>query len=340
MLRRLYGEDAVKTRDLEQLHQPRAHAAKNHFAVLQGGQLFVERQDDPDRLRREVLHFFKVQHELAAVLVVHQPIELGADFFEDDRVHQRGGAELDDRILVKWVYSEVGAHAVDGLAQISVTEAAYDTNVIIRDLGTLAYRDAWALQEQVHAQVAGGGEETILLVEHPPVITTGRRAGQEKHILGSASLLHQAGVELVESDRGGDVTFHGPGQLVAYPIIRLNDHRLSVGGYVRRLEEIVIATLTDLGVAAGKDACAIGVWANDGGRLAKICAIGVRIRRGVSMHGLALNVTTDLDYFNLIVPCGLIGRPVTSIARLLDGRVPSMANVKSAFGIKALAMFA
>lgn len=212
--------------------------------------------------------------------------------------------------------------------------------MIIRDLGTLGYRDAWALQELVHAQVADGGEETILLVEHPSVITTGRRAGQEKHILQSANLLAASGVELVESDRGGDVTFHGPGQLVAYPIIRLNDHRLSVGGYVRRLEEIVIATLADLGVNAEKDKCAIGVWANDGGRLAKICAIGVRIRRGVSMHGLALNVTTDLDYFNLIVPCGLSGRAVTSLKRLLDGRAPTMETVKGTFARKAVEMIA
>src|SRR4051812_46761426 len=100
---------------------------------------------------------------------------------------------------------------------VRVPEGAYDTNVIVRDLGTMAYREAWALQEQVHADVVGGGEETIVLVEHPPVITTGRRAGQEKHIL-SVELLTKKGVEIVESDRGGDVTFHGPGQLVAYPI--------------------------------------------------------------------------------------------------------------------------
>jgi lipoyl(octanoyl) transferase len=212
--------------------------------------------------------------------------------------------------------------------------------VIIRDLGTMGYRKAWAVQEQVHADVTGGGEETILFVEHPPVITTGRRAGQEKHILYSADFLAKKGVELVESDRGGDVTFHGPGQLVAYPIIRLNDHRLSVGGYVRRLEEIVIATLADLGVAAQKDVCAIGVWTPDGGRLAKICAIGVRIRRGVSMHGIALNVTTDLSRFELIVPCGLAGRAVTSLQRLLNGRAPSMQETKSALARRFATMLA
>jgi lipoate-protein ligase B len=142
-------------------------------------------------------------------------------------------------------------------------------------------------------------------------------------------MLERAGVELVESDRGGDVTFHGPGQLVAYPIIRLNDHALSVGGYVHRLEEVVVATLAELGVAAQKDHCAVGVWTLDHGTLAKICAIGVRIRRGVTMHGLALNVSTNLMQFELIVPCGLSGRTVTSLAKLLGDAAPSMEKVKS-----------
>jgi lipoate-protein ligase B len=200
--------------------------------------------------------------------------------------------------------------------------------VIIRDLGLMPYRDAWRIQEELHAQVVAGGEERLLFVEHPPVITFGRRAGQARHVLQPASVLQQEGVEVVESDRGGDVTFHGPGQLVAYPIIRLNDHRLSVGGYVRTIERVVIGTLADLGVTAGKDECAVGVWTDDGGRLAKICAIGVRIRRGVSMHGLALNVETNLNYFNLIVPCGLAGRPVTSLRKLLGGDTPTMQRVK------------
>jgi lipoyl(octanoyl) transferase len=204
----------------------------------------------------------------------------------------------------------------------------------------MRYREAWALQEQVHARVVEGDEEHLLMVEHPPVITLGRRAGQMKNVTAPASLLQQAGVELVESDRGGDVTFHGPGQLVAYPIVRLNDHRLSVGGYVRRLEEIVIEVLAELGVTTRKDDCAVGVWTEDGGRLAKICAIGVRIRRGVSMHGLALNVTTDLNYFNLIVPCGLTGRPVTSLEKLLGQRTPSMETVKPALSARMVSAFA
>jgi lipoate-protein ligase B len=214
----------------------------------------------------------------------------------------------------------------------------------VHDLGTLAYRDAWALQERLHADVVAGGEEQLLLVEHPPVITLGRRPGLSKNILAAADELEKAGVEVVESDRGGDVTFHGPGQLVAYPIIRLNDHKLSVGGYVRKLQEIVIDTLNDLGVPSQTDPAAIGVWTcgTDAAacELAKICAIGVRIRRGVSMHGLALNVTTDLNYFNLIIPCGLDGRAVTSLEKILAASVPTMWRVKSALVARAAAAFA
>jgi len=151
-----------------------------------------------------------------------------------------------------------------------------------------------------------------------------------KHVLKPLDVLQHAGVELVESDRGGDVTFHGPGQLVAYPIIRLNDHGLSVGGFVRRLEETVIATLKSFDIPAQKDDCAIGVWVPDrDGALAKICALGVRIRRGVSLHGIALNVTTDLSYFKLIVPCGLTGRAVTSMKQLLSDATPSIDLVKT-----------
>jgi lipoyl(octanoyl) transferase len=201
--------------------------------------------------------------------------------------------------------------------------------MFVEDLGTMPYRDAWAHQERVHADVVAGGEERILLVEHPPVITCGRRPNVAKNLVASPEQLRKLSVEFVESDRGGDITFHGPGQLVAYPIIRLIDHRLSVGSYVRRLEQTVIDALGELGIPAQKDECAVGVWVDDGtGTLAKICALGVRVRRGVTMHGVALNVTTDLDYFNLIVPCGLSCRPVTSVERLLGETSPSMETVK------------
>jgi len=210
--------------------------------------------------------------------------------------------------------------------------------VLLTDLGTLAYRDAWRLQEAAHAEILAGGTERVLLVEHPPVITLGRRSdrgdsGQPRdvqHLVASPDYLSQLGVELVQSDRGGDITFHGPGQVVAYPIVRLSDHGLSVGGYVRSLERAVIATLAEFGISARRDESAVGVWVDDPtlGTTAKICAIGVRIRRGVSLHGLALNVTTDLSYFNLIVPCGLPGRPVTSVQKLLGDAAPTIEQVR------------
>jgi lipoyl(octanoyl) transferase len=199
------------------------------------------------------------------------------------------------------------------------------------DLGTLGYRDAWAQQQRAHSEVLGGAEEQLLLVEHPPVITFGRRAeiAGQKNLVTPREMLSMLGVEIVQSDRGGDVTFHGPGQIVAYPIVRLNDHGLSVGGFVRRLEQIVIATLKSFDIPAQKDECAIGVWTpNKQNQLAKICALGVRIRRGASLHGIALNVTTDLAYFKLIVPCGLTGRPVTSMKESLGDATPPIDVVK------------
>ena len=200
----------------------------------------------------------------------------------------------------------------------------------IRDLGNLPYAQAWQLQESVHEQVLDGGEETILLVEHPPVITYGRRPGVDKNLLASAEQLNKLGVEIVQSDRGGDITFHGPGQLVVYPIMRLADHRLSVSGYVHLLEAIIIDTLAGFGVPGSTDPGAVGVWTGGGSCASeKVCAIGVRIRRGVTMHGLALNVTTDLNYFRLIVPCGLTDRPVTSLRKLLGDSAPAMPQVKA-----------
>ena len=207
------------------------------------------------------------------------------------------------------------------------------------DLGILDYRSAWARQEEEHARVAAGDEPALLLVEHPPTITFGRRAADSaSHLIATADQLAARGVEVVESDRGGDITFHGPGQLVAYPIVRLADYRLSVGGYVKALEHAVIATLADFGLNGRLDPAAIGVWvpsdtacevADTGCLMAKVCALGVRIKAGVSMHGIALNVTTDLSYFDLIVPCGLANRPVTSLQRLLGDHCPSMAEAKS-----------
>ncbi len=208
----------------------------------------------------------------------------------------------------------------------------------IIDLGTLAYNDAWKIQEEHHARVVEGGEEAILLVEHPPVVTLGRRATAMENLLASSDQLKQRGVELVQTDRGGDITFHGPGQIVVYPIVRLLDHKLSVGSYVHGLEKVVINTLAEFGIGACADPKAVGVWTSHNGQPGKVCAIGVRIKRGVSLHGLALNVTTDLSYFNLIVPCGLVGRGVTSLSQLLGETSPAMEKVKQTLVVQLRAM--
>jgi len=195
--------------------------------------------------------------------------------------------------------------------------------MFVEDLKLMGYREAWERQARAHEGVVAGGEERLLLVEHLPVITFGRRAeAAARNLIASAERLAEMGVEVVESDRGGDITFHGPGQLVVYPIVKLNSHALSVGGYVRKLEGVMIAALGELGVAAKKDE-SIGVWVEG----AKICSLGVRIKRGVSLHGVALNVSTDLKYFDLIVPCGLAGKGVTSLEKVL-GTAPAMEKVK------------
>ena len=201
------------------------------------------------------------------------------------------------------------------------------------DAGLLAYRPAWDLQLQVLERVLSGElpAGALILVEHPPVITVGRREGAQTHLLASPKMLEHRGVELVETDRGGDITFHGPGQLVAYPIIPLNAYKLNLHAYLRLMEQAVIDTLAGFGVESHCDPMperATGVWVRTGGELAKICAIGIKVRRWVSFHGLALNVTTDLSYFDLINPCGL-SRPVTSVGKLLGPRTPPMDAVKS-----------
>src|SRR5580692_2778271 len=164
-------------------------------------------------------------------------------------------------------------------------------------------------------------ENTLLLLEHPPVITLGRNASLD-NVLASPEFLSQRGGELHEIDRGGDVTFHGPGQLVAYPICELRSFDPKVGAveFVRRLEEVLIRTCGDHGIGTQRIKGLTGVWtyALRNKPEAKIAAIGVHISRGVTTHGFALNVTTDLDFFDLIVPCGLAGKPVTSMQRELQ----------------------
>lgn len=211
----------------------------------------------------------------------------------------------------------------------------------VRDLGRVAYEPALELQRRVQQDVIArraesggdGGGMTLLLVEHdPPVITVSRRPGAGANLIATEAQLRRAGVEVAQTDRGGDITYHGPGQLVAYPIIDLNRLGLRINGYMRFLEEVVIDTLKSFGVQGRRDESATGVWVADGrGASAKICALGVRVSRWVSMHGLALNVDPDLGHFGLIVPCGLVGRGVTSMAKLLGSGCPAMEEVKREF---------
>ncbi len=213
---------------------------------------------------------------------------------------------------------------------------------VVHDLNQMTYAAAFVAQRDHHAAVlasrdAGTPEVgRLLLVEHvPPVITVSRRPDARKHLNATAEMLAAAGVEVCETDRGGDITYHGPGQLVAYPIFDLNTLGLNLHGYMRMLEEVVIATLAQFGVEGRREQGATGVWVPNepraqatGSSSAKICAMGVRIRRWVTMHGLALNVTTDLGHFDLIVPCGLAGRGVTSLQKELGPQCPSMDEVK------------
>ncbi len=164
------------------------------------------------------------------------------------------------------------------------------------------------------------------------MITIGRHPGASRHLIASAEGLARHGVEVVETDRGGGITYHGPGQLVAYPILDLNLLNLGLHAYMRLLESAVIDAVARYGVVGQRDPSATGVWVDaeqQSSSPAKLCAMGVRVRRWISMHGLALNVTTDLRHFDLIVPCGL-DRPVTSLREILGDRCPPMEDVKHA----------
>ena len=186
----------------------------------------------------------------------------------------------------------------------------------VRRLGRLPYAEALALQRSlVEDRRAGRIPDTLLLVEHPHVLTLGVRGdGGRSHILATDETLAARGIEVHETGRGGDITYHGPGQLVGYPIIDLNPDRRDVHRYVRDLETVLIRTAADYGITAGRIDGLTGVWVGN----EKLAAIGVRIARWITSHGFALNVTTDLDRFDLIVPCGIAGRGVTSLGRLLD----------------------
>lgn len=209
----------------------------------------------------------------------------------------------------------------------------------VRSLGVVPYGEALELQRRlVDERKAGAIADTLLLLQHPHVLTLGVKGdGGRGHILAPADRLTALGVEVFETGRGGDVTYHGPGQLVAYPILDLDPDRRDVHGYVRDLEEVMIRLAASYGVEAGRIAGKTGVWVHasgpNGGASpppAKIGAIGVRISRWVTSHGVAFNVWTDLEYFRLIVPCGIADLGVTSLERETGVHLP-MRQVEARF---------
>ena len=196
--------------------------------------------------------------------------------------------------------------------------AAHGGLLTVDHLGAVAYRPTWELQDELADQRrARRTGDRLLLLEHLPVYTIGR-GGDEANLLATPERLREIGAELIRIDRGGDITFHGPGQIVAYPIVELRD-ALDLRRYVRTLEAAVIATVATFGVEAARLPGHPGIWV-DGER--KLAAIGVRVKRGVTTHGLALNVNTDLRWFDEMIPCGIPDRGVTSLARELGQPMP------------------
>ena len=197
----------------------------------------------------------------------------------------------------------------------------------VRRLGLVPYADGLELQRAlVEDRKADRIADTLLLLQHPHVVTIGVKKDGRAHILATPDQLASRGVDVFETGRGGDVTYHGPGQIVGYPIIDLNPDRRDVHRYVRDLEEVMIRVCADYGLTAGRIKGFSGAWIDD----AKIGAIGVRISRWITSHGFAFNVTTDVDFFDLIVPCGIADRGVTSLAEAI-GRPPELIEVEDRF---------
>ena len=188
---------------------------------------------------------------------------------------------------------------------MSTTTAA----ISIQNLGQIDYETAWQLQRKLHNEVADGGENQLLLLEHPPIFTAGRRTLPEERPTD--------GSKVIDVDRGGKITFHGPGQLVGYPIVKLREPE-NVVGFVRELELALIEICQDLGIPGERYCERSGVWIRDTRGDRKIAAIGIRVARGVTMHGFALNVNPDLSYYNRIIPCGIADAGVTSISNELQ----------------------
>jgi lipoyl(octanoyl) transferase len=206
--------------------------------------------------------------------------------------------------------------------------------VILQDLGRQPYKDVWdyqesLLQHKIKARQTNKTEpDYLLFVEHNPVYTLGKN-GKEKNLLINQKSLEEKGIEFFQINRGGDITFHGPQQLVGYPILDLEHYKTDLGWYLRSIEEVIILTINEYGLKGERSAGETGVWldANIKGRERKICAMGIRCSRWVTMHGFALNVNVDLNYFNFITPCGIQNKQVTSIKKEL-GNAVDMNEVK------------
>ena len=198
------------------------------------------------------------------------------------------------------------------------------TQVLYRDLGLLEYQQAWDLQENILqqsiAQKAQGlvPAHHLLFVEHPPVYTLGK-SGKREHVLIDEQEMQERQIAFFQTNRGGDITYHGPGQLVGYPIFDLEQFYRDIGRYLRELEQVIILTLQDYGLKGERSSGETGVWLDPGipGRARKICAMGVRCSRWITMHGFALNISNDLSYFNHIIPCGIPDKSVTSLQKEL-----------------------
>ena len=189
----------------------------------------------------------------------------------------------------------------------------------IIDLGTSEFKDTWNLQKELQEKrILGEIEDQLILVEHPAVYTLGKNASRE-HILKK-----REGVSVIQTDRGGNITFHGPGQLVGYPIVDLSFYKRSITWYMRELEQLMIDVLKEYGIEGSTKKGLTGTWVKNH----KIAALGVRISRWVTMHGFSLNINPDLNYYQDIVPCGIEGYGVTSMAMIMGEEVPSMAEVK------------
>ena len=211
--------------------------------------------------------------------------------------------------------------------------------VEIRDLQSMAYGECWDLQRSLFDSLCRKKLEksftedeprgTILMVEHPAVYTLGK-SGDQQNMLCTEEYLRSLGAEFYHIDRGGDITFHGPGQLVCYPIVDLDAIGLGVRRYIEALEQSVIDLAAEYGIEAHRSEGASGVWVTQGKHLVKLCAVGVRASHGVTMHGLAMNVSTDLKWFHLINPCGFTDRGVCSLSTL-TGREVTMEEVKPKF---------